>query len=152
MEIAALIMGVFMALFWMSYRLREAARPLTVRKIVIPPLGMSTGAFMYLVPQFRPAPVEILEAVLAGLVCGGILIATTKLERRDGGVFLQRSKAFVFILLGLFAVRFAAKSYLRQSIEFHRLSGMFFLLAFVMIAGWRVAMYLSYRRLTVGGD
>ena len=48
-----------MAFFWMSFRLREARRPLTARRIVLPPLGMSTGAFMYLVPNFRPSPVAV---------------------------------------------------------------------------------------------
>ncbi len=150
MESVAAVVGIFMALFWMRYRMRESARPLTVRKIVLPPLGMSTGAFMYLVPQFRPTTGEALEAVGAGLVCGAILAATTRLERRDEGVYLKRSAAFIYVLLGLFVVRFAARGYLRQSIEFHQLSGMFFLLALVMIVEWRVAMLLSYRRLQSG--
>lgn len=148
METIALIVGVFMALFWMSFRMREAARPLTLRRIVMPPLGMSTGAFMYVVPMFRPSGIEAVEAMAAGLVCSAILIATTKLERRDDGVFLRPSRAFVFILVGLFAVRFAARTYLGHTIEFHQLSGMFFLLALVMIVGWRAAMLMSFRRLS----
>ena len=63
-------------------------------------------------------------------------------------MYLRRSRAFVYILLGLFAARLVLKSYLRQSIPFQQLSGMFFLLALVMIAGWRIAMYFSYRRLS----
>ena len=136
-----------MAFFWMSFRLREARRPLTARRIVLPPLGMSTGAFMYLVPNFRPSPVEVVEAVAGGLVCSAVLIATTRLEKRDGGVFLRRSRAFLFILLGLFAARLALRTWLGQTVPLQELSGMFFLLALVMIVGWRAAMYVSYRRL-----
>ncbi len=136
-----------MTLFWMGFRQREAARPLSPRRILIPPLGMSTGSFMYLAPAFRPSGPHLLGALAAGAVCGGILIATTHLELRDGAVYLRRSRAFVFILLGLIAVRWIARLFLRQSIPFQQLSGLFFLLALVMIVSWRAAMFVRYRRL-----
>src|SRR5215813_2732019 len=147
MEVAGTIVAVVMTVFWMGFRQREAARPLSSRRILIPPLGMSTGSFMYLVPAFRPSGLRVLEAVAAGAVCGAILVATTVLERRDGAVFLRRSRAFLFVLLGLIAVRWIARLFLRQSIPFQELSGMFFLLALVMIVSWRVAMFVRYRRL-----
>ena len=142
-----MIGGAFMALFLIRYRTREAARPLNARKIIIPPLAMSTGAFMYVVPVFRPNGVEIVESVLLGLFFSLFLIATTKLERRDAQVWLKPSRAFLFVLLALFAIRFALKTFLRQTIAFETLSGMFFLLAFAMILAWRVVMYREYRRL-----
>jgi membrane protein CcdC involved in cytochrome C biogenesis len=150
MEYVGTVLAVVMSIFWMTVRHREAAKPLAARKIIIPPLGMSTGAFMYLVPAFRPSPTLVLEALAAGAVCAAILIATTRLERRDDGrVYLQRSRAFVFILLGLIAIRWVARIYLGQTIPFEQVSGMFFLLALVMIVGWRGAMFLSYRRLSL---
>ena len=60
---------------------------------------------------------------------------------------MKPSKAFIFILVGLLAVRVALKSYLSQSIDLAELSGMFFLLAFAMIVSWRIAMYRSYAKL-----
>ena len=150
MEIAGTVAAVFMTLFWMGFRQREAARPLSPRRILIPPLGMSTGACMYLVPAFRPAPPQIAEALAAGALCGAILVATTRLEARDGAIFLRRSRAFAFILLGLIAVRWVARVYLGHTIPFQQLSGMFFLLALVMIVCWRLAMFRSYRRLAGG--
>ncbi len=147
MEYAATVLAVVMTIFWMTFRHREAARPLSPRRILIPPLGMSTGSFMYLVPAFRPAPTLVAEAVAAGAVCGAILVATTRLELRGAAVYLRRSRAFMYILLGLIAVRWIARLWLRQSIPFEQLSGMFFLLALVMILEWRAAMFLRYRRL-----
>src|SRR5213076_9354 len=35
------------------YRMRETARPIDARKIVIPPFGMATGLCMFAVPQAR---------------------------------------------------------------------------------------------------
>ncbi|EEL35086.1 hypothetical protein bcere0019_16850 [Bacillus cereus Rock3-28] len=57
---------------------------------------------------------------------------------------MKPSKAFIFILIGLLAVRVALKSYLSQTLDLAQLSGMFFLLAFAMIVSWRIAMYRSY--------
>jgi len=147
MEVFGTIVAVFMTLFWLGFRHHEAARPLSPRRILIPPLGMSTGSFMYLVPAFRPSSLHVLEAIAAGAVCGAILIATTRLDLRDRAVFLRPSRVFLFVILGLIAVRWIARLFLRQSIPFQELSGMFFLLALVMIVSWRVAMFVRYRSL-----
>ena len=61
--------------------------------------------------------------------------------------YLKRSKAFVFILIGLLVVRIVFKTYLSQSLDLGQLSGMFFLLAFAMIVSWRIAMYRSFTKL-----
>ena len=148
MEIAGTVVAVVMTVFWMTVRHREAQRPLSPRRILIPPLGMSTGAFMYLMPAFRPSPTQLAEAVGAGLVGGAILVATTRLEVRDRTVFLRRSRAFLFIILGLIAIRWVARLALRRTMPFQQLSGMFFLVALTMILCWRIAMFVSYRRLT----
>ena len=60
---------------------------------------------------------------------------------------MKRSKAFVFILIGLLVVRIVFKTYLSQSLDLGQLSGMFFLLAFAMIVSWRIAMYRSFTKL-----
>jgi membrane protein CcdC involved in cytochrome C biogenesis len=147
MESAATVLAVVMTIFWMGFRQREAARPLSPRRILIPPLGMSTGTFMYIVPAFRPAPTQLLEALGAGAICGAILVATTKLELRERSVYLRRSRAIMYVLLALIAVRWIARLWLRQTVPFQQLSGMFFLLALIMILEWRAAMFVSYRRL-----
>ncbi|UOY93561.1 cytochrome c biogenesis protein CcdC [Ectobacillus sp. JY-23] len=141
------IAAVFMMIAATFIRLKASARPVSPKKIILPPFFMSTGALMYVVPMFRLTSTEILEAVVVGLIFSVFLIKTSKFEVRDQQIYLKRSKAFVFILIGLLIARIAFKTYLSQTISFGELSGMFFLLAFSMIVSWRIAMYRSYKKL-----
>ena len=100
-----------------------------------------------LLPEFRLTSLEIVEAISIGLIFSIFLIKTTKFEIKGEHIFMKPSKAFIFILVGLLAVRVALKSYLSQSIDLAELSGMFFLLAFAMIVSWRIAMYRSFTKL-----
>ena len=102
---------------------------------------------MYFLPAFRLTSIEIVEAITVGLIFSIFLIKTTKFEIRNEQIYMKPSKAFIFILVGLLAVRVVMKSYLSQSIDLAELSGMFFLLAFAMIVSWRIAMYRSYAKL-----
>ena len=101
---------------------------------------------MYFLPDFRLTSLEIVEAISIGLF-SIFLIKTTRFEIKGEHIFMKPSKAFIFILVGLLAVRVALKSYLSQSIDLAELSGMFFLLAFAMIVSWRIAMYRSFTKL-----
>ena len=141
------ILAVCMAVGVMFLRFKAAKKPVTKKKIILPPIFMSTGATMYFLPEFRLTSLEIIEAIIAGLIFSVFLIKTTKFEIRDEQIYMKPSKAFIFILVGLLAVRVALKSYLSQSIDLAELSGMFFLLAFAMIVSWRIAMYRSFTKL-----
>lgn len=102
---------------------------------------------MFIVPVFRVTFSELLEAVLVGMLFSIVLIKTSRFEIRDNDIYLKRSKAFGFILIGLLLIRVVAKIILSSEIDLGQLSGMFFLLAFGMIVPWRVAMYVQYRKL-----
>ncbi len=141
------IVAVCMAVGVMFLRFKAAKKPVTKKKIILPPFFMSTGALMYFLPAFRLTSLEIVEAITVGLIFSIFLIKTTKFEIRNEQIYMKPSKAFIFILVGLLAVRVVMKSYLSQSIDLAELSGMFFLLAFAMIVSWRIAMYRSYAKL-----
>ncbi|MDM5186398.1 cytochrome c biogenesis protein CcdC [Bacillus sp. DX4.1] len=141
------IIALCMAIGMMFLRLKSAKKPVTLKKIILPPIFMSTGASMYFLPEFRLTTTEILEAVIVGLFFSIFLIKTSKFEIRGKDIYLIPSKAFIFILVGLLVVRIAFKSYLSQSIDLGQLSGMFFLLAFAMIVSWRIGMYRSFMKL-----
>lgn len=141
------IIALCMAVGMMFLRLKSAKKPVTLKKIVLPPIFMSTGACMYFLPEFRLTSSEILEAVIVGLFFSIFLIKTSKFEIRGKDIYLIPSKAFIFILVGLLAVRLGMKEYLSQSIDLGQLSGMFFLLAFAMIVSWRIGMYRSFIKL-----
>ncbi|MFD3445638.1 CcdC family protein [Microbacteriaceae bacterium 4G12] len=141
--------AIFMAVSVMFIRIKAAKKPASLKKIILPPIFMSTGACMYILPEFRLTSSEIIEAIVVGLFFSIFLIKTSKFEIRGQEIYLQRSKAFIFILVGLLVVRVGLKTFLSQSISLGQLSGMFFLLAFAMIVSWRIAMYRSYTKLLV---
>ncbi|MCP1530012.1 membrane protein CcdC involved in cytochrome C biogenesis [Bacillus pumilus] len=132
----------------MFIRIKSSAKPATAKKIILPPIFMSTGALMFFVPMFRVTGAEFLEAITVGMFFSIFLIKTSKFEIRGNEIYLKRSKAFVFILIGLLVLRIGMKTILSSSIDYGSLSGMFWILAFGMIVPWRVAMYLSFRKLS----
>ncbi len=142
--------AIFMAIFAMFIRMKAAKKPASVKKILLPPFFMSTGALMYIFPEFRLTPLEILESVVVGMLFSILLIKTSQFEIKDQDIYLKRSRAFAFILIGLLVIRIVAKLILSTSIDYGELSGMFFLLAFSMIVPWRIAMYRNYQKVFRG--
>ncbi|WP_017753856.1 CcdC family protein [Calidifontibacillus oryziterrae] len=145
--VASSIGALLMAIFANYVRMKVAKKPATVKKIILPPVFMSTGAFMFVFPMFRVTWIEAVEAFAVGAIFSILLIKTSNFEIRNNEIFLKRSKAFIIILFGLLFVRIIMKSVLGQYISFGETSGMFFILAFGMILPWRIAMYVSYKRL-----
>ncbi|OLN22933.1 hypothetical protein BTO30_07190 [Domibacillus antri] len=142
-SVAAVLMGIG-ALF---VRMRAAKRPASAKKIIMPPLFMSTGSLMFLFPEFRVTWLELLEAAAVGMVFSLLLMKTSKFEVRDNDIYLKRSKAFPIILMSLLVIRIIGKLVLSTAIDVGELGGMFFILAFAMIVPWRIAMYRQYIKL-----
>ena len=146
--IIATLVGGAAVLVW---RIRETQRPVTARKILIPPLGMTTGFCMFLVPQTRVPFTWGLLAFLAGaLLLSYPLVLTSTLTKSGDAVLLTRSPAFLVILRALVAVRLVARTWIEQYIDTVQTGSLFFLLAYGMLLPWRVTMYLRYRSLTRG--
>jgi len=144
--IAAATLGGAAAMI--AWRLRETSRPMTMRRIVAPPLGMSTGLAMFLVPAFRLPWSWALGALAAGALVLAIPLArTARLVRRGDAITLERSAAFLWILAGLVMVRLALRTWVEQYVSLQQTGALFFLLALGMILRWRVTMALEYRRL-----
>lgn len=140
--------AVFMGVFAIFVRSRSAKKPASIKKILLPPLFMSTGALMFIFPFFRVPPAQIAEALAAGIIFSVVLIWTSKFEEKEGEIYLKQSKAFAYILVGLLLVRLIAKVILSSTIDIGELAGMFWILAFGMIIPWRLAMFLQFRKLT----
>lgn len=142
----ASIMAVFMGIGAIFVRQKASKRPLSVKKILIPPVMMSTGALMFLFPYFRLSAIEILEALIAGLLFSVLLVITTKYEERDDQLYVKPSKWFLGILFALLIIRTSLKLVLSISISPGETGGIFFLLAFVMIVVWRISMLIKFRQ------
>ncbi|WP_108669299.1 CcdC family protein [Peribacillus acanthi] len=139
--------AIFMGFLVIVIRMKASKHPVNAKKIILPPIFMSTGALMFIFPYFRVTPMEILEAFSVGMLFSVLLIKTSKFEVKDQQIFLKRSKAFAFILIGLLVVRIVAKLILSSTIDVGQLGGMFWILAFGMILPWRIAMFVQYKKL-----
>jgi membrane protein CcdC involved in cytochrome C biogenesis len=139
--------AVVMAVGVMFVRIKASAKPTNAKKIVLPPIFMSTGALMYIDPNFRLTPAEIVESILVGMFFSIFLIKTSKFEIRDEDIYLKRSKWFIVILVGLLIIRVIMKYVMSSEMPYTQLGGMFFLLAYFMILPWRIAMLLDYKKL-----
>jgi len=144
----ALLVTLLGAAVILAWRVRETRTPVSTRKIVIPPLGMSTGFSMFFAPATRIPWSWAAGAFLAGaLVFSYPLARTSRLTRNGGVILMQRSRAFLWILLGLLAVRLALRAYVERFVTPAQTAALFFVLAFGMILRWRAAMLIEYRRL-----
>lgn len=132
----------------LSWRVRETKSPVTAKKILVPPLAMSTGFFMFVVPEARVPISWALGAFAAGaLFFAYPLVRTSELARVGDAIMLRRSRAFLWILLGLVAARLVLRSYVEDLVSPMQTGALFFVLAFGMILPWRLLMYRRYRQI-----
>ena len=72
------IAAIVMALAVFAIRMKASKKPATLKKIILPPFFMSTGALMYVFEPFRLSGTEIVEAVLLGMFFSIFLIIYTR--------------------------------------------------------------------------
>lgn len=140
------VLAMMMAVFALIIRMRSMKKPATAKKILIPPLAMSTGFLMFFYPPVQDITwLEVTEALIAGMLFSILLIKTSSFEIRNNEVYMKRSKIFPFILMGLLVVRIIFKLIFGIYFDYEVLAGMFFLLAFGMLLPWRIAMYVKFK-------
>jgi membrane protein CcdC involved in cytochrome C biogenesis len=133
----------------LAWRVREGRSAVTVRKILIPPMGMATGFCMFLVPAFRVPVTWALAAFVVGAVALAYpLLLTSTLERTGDAIMMRRSGAFFTVVVALAAIRYLARGYFDSLLSIEQTGGLFFILAFGMILRWRMNMFMKYRELT----
>lgn len=152
LHIGSTLGAVFMALMVIFIRLKASSRPVTLRKIWIPPFGMATGFAMFVVPEVRfPLWWAAIAFLIGWFIFAYPLMRSTIFEQRDGQIYAQRSKSFIFILLGLLLVRTLLHEFINRYITVPQSGGLFFILAFGMILHWRAFMYKRYKVLAPAG-
>jgi membrane protein CcdC involved in cytochrome C biogenesis len=139
------VAGAVVVLTW---RAAETRSPVTLPKIIIPPLGMSTGLAMFFAPVTRvPWSWAIATLFLGATLFAWPLIRSSTLTRVGDQILMQRSKAFLWLLLGLVAVRFALRAYVERTVSTPQTGALFFLLGLGAVVRWRLLMLRDYRRL-----
>ena len=142
--------GAIVVIMW---RLREARTAVSLRKIIIPPLGMATGFSMFVDSAFRvPWTWAGIAFLMGAMVLAWPLLLTTRLERQGQTVRMRRSSAFLVVILVLAAIRILARGYFDTILTPQQTAGVFFILAFGMIVIWRAKMLMDFRRLTAGPE
>jgi len=146
MSVLGSLAGMAVILAW---RVREGRTAVTIRKIVIPPIGMATGFSMFLIPAFR---IPLGWAVCAFLIgAAGLaypLLYTSRLVRDGETIMMQRSNVFFLIVVALAVIRILARGYIDTILNIKQTAALFFVLAFGMILRWRLSMFFEYRQLT----
>src|ERR1700753_2651454 len=146
MSVASAVLGFFAVLAW---RIREGRSPVTIRKIVIPPMGMATGFCMFIVPAFRvPWTWAAIAFATGAILLAYPLIRTSRLTLQDDTVMMHRSASFFVVLIVLAIIRIVAHSYFDTFMTVPQTGGLFFILAFGMILRWRLSMLFEYRQVT----
>jgi len=132
----------------LAWRVREGRTAVTIRKIVIPPLGMATGFSMFLVPAFRIPWGWAAGAFLMGAaVLAYPLLRSSRLVRDGEAIMMQRSNAFFLVVIALAVIRIVARGYIDTFLNLNQTAALFFVLAFGMILRWRLRMLWEYRQL-----
>jgi membrane protein CcdC involved in cytochrome C biogenesis len=148
MQLSAIVGSVLGGALVVAWRVRETQTPVTAVKLLAPPIAMSTGFFMFIVPQMRVPLTWAFAAFFSGaLLFSYPLIHTSRLVQQGDVIVMQRSKAFLFIIIGLALLRLVLREYVEQYVSYTQTAALFFILAFGMLLPWRVAMFAWYRRL-----
>ncbi len=145
--VASTVFVLGMGIMAMIMRQKSSKKPANAKKIMIPPLAMSTGALMFLFPFFRVTFEHLVITVLIGMLCSTILIKTSKFEIIERDIYLKPSKAFAVVLVVLLVLRTVAKVYLGGTFHLGELGGIFFILAYSMLLPWRLAMLAKFNKL-----
>ncbi len=133
----------------LAWRVREGRTAVTLRKIVMPPVGMATGFCMFFVPRFRVPWEWGLAAFLVGAVVFAYpLLLTSDLHLQNGVIRMKRSSAFFAVIIVLAVVRYLARGYFDRFLSLEQTGAIFYLLAFGMILRWRLKLLFAYRALT----
>ena len=98
----AALIGTLAILAW---RVRESRRPVSLRSLIIPPLGIGTGFSMFVVSAFAFHGRGASGRSCSPLVFAHPLVSSPQLTIQDGLIMMRRSRWFLVVILGLAAVR-----------------------------------------------
>ena len=133
----------------LTWRVREGRTAVTLKKIVMPPLGMATGFCMFFYPPCRVPFTWGLAAFLIGAILFAVpLLLTSDLHLHNGEIRMKRSNAFFAVIIVLALIRWAARGYFDSILSFEQTGALVYLLAFGMILRWRAKLYFAFRALT----
>ncbi|AJS61013.1 CcdC family protein [Paenibacillus sp. IHBB 10380] len=149
LQLGSTIGAIVLALLTIFIRLKASNKPVTIKKIIIPPLGMSTGFLMFVVPVTHiPLWWALVSFIVGWFIFSYPLIRSTHFKKIEDLIYAERSRSFIVILFGLLVIRTALHQVIEQHVSIAQSGALFFLLAFGMILRWRLFMYKEFKQLT----
>ncbi len=143
------VVSVFGLVGVLTWRVREGRTAVTLKMIVMPPLGMATGFCMFFAPQCRiPWEWGVGAFLIGAVVFAYPLLLTSDLHLKNGVIMMKRSSAFFAVIVVLALVRYLARGYFDRYLSLLQTGALFYLLAFGMILRWRLKLLFAYRALT----
>lgn len=146
-QLITTLVAVVMALMVIFIRLRASRKPTSAKKILMPPIGMSTGFLMFVSPRMHISLEYAALAFLVGLLFAYPLVVSSKMFVDGTEIYLKRSKGFIIVLLVLLVIRIALHGYIEKFVTIPQTGAIFFILAFGMLLPWRVVMYVQFLKL-----
>lgn len=146
MSVFSSVAGMAAVLAW---RVRESRTAVTIKTIVLPPIGMATGFSMFLIPAFRvPVGWAVCSFLIGAIGLAYPLLRSSRLECDGEAIMMRRSNIFFLVVIALAVIRLLARGYVDTFLNMNQTAALFFVLAFGMILRWRVRMYFDYCKLT----
>lgn len=143
----SIVIPILMAITMLFVRRKVALQPITLKRILLPTIMMSTGLIMFVFPFFYITIKLLIEALVVGLFFAIILIKLSKFKVEHNQIYLLQSKYIMPLLLFFFVIRMFIKIVIGTTITVGQTGGTFFVLAFSMLATWRIAMAIRYLKL-----
>lgn len=140
----SIVIPLLMAITMLFIRSKSAEKPMSVKRILLPTMFMSTGLAMFFFPFFHVPYKLMIEAIGFGLFFSFVLSYLSSFEIRGDKVFFKPNKYLFPLLLLFFLVRFIIKLLIGSSIHIGETAGMFFILAFSTLCTWRFLMVIKY--------
>ena len=103
---------------------------MTLRKLIIPPLGMSTGLCMFIAPETRVPWSWALGAFLLGALVFSVPLARSSKLIREGDTMLMK------------------RSWIEVYWSQLQTGALVFLLALGAVVRWRLALVMEFKKLT----
>lgn len=148
-QFISILVSLFVGAGVIFIRLKASNKPTSAKKIIMPPIGMSTGFLMFVVPMTRiPWTYALVSFLTGAIIFAYPLIKTSKFHRIGDQIYLKRSNMFIVVIVALLAIRLLLHDVVEQYVTLPQSAGIFFILAFGMLLPWRLAMYKQYRQLT----
>jgi membrane protein CcdC involved in cytochrome C biogenesis len=149
MTTASLMSFILIMIFVFWLRTRRMRRPIKGKglRLIVPLIFMIP---MLLVPfnsQLHLTTLEVVSTILLGLVMSLPLIFTTNYEvREDGQIYAKQSRAFIYALIALVAIRLGLREYL-SGLDPQELAALFLIIAVSYVLPWRIVSYVKFRKI-----